>query len=73
MYHEKIMQRVELVALFGVLLLGLTAPEHSWTLHAQENVVETEWRKWGGPNGDFTVDAPPLAAVSYTHRRAHGT
>jgi len=61
MYHGKFMRRVELAALLGVLLIGLPASEHSWTLRAQEDVMKTEWRKWGGPNGDFTVDSPPLA------------
>jgi len=28
---------------------------------AQGDVMATEWRKWGGPNGTFIVDSPPLA------------
>ena len=30
-------------------------------LAAQDEEIETSWRQWGGPNGNFIIDSPPLA------------
>ena len=56
------MQRlIPIVVVLGTLLLALPPWGRPITLVAQQDVMTTEWRKWGGPNGNFVVDSPPLA------------
>ena len=44
------------------LLATLISATLGETVRAQsDDVMRTEWRKWGGPNGDFIVDSAELA------------
>ena len=55
------MQHVRpIVVLLGTVLLGLPLAGHPIAVVAQQDTT-TEWGKWGGPNGNFVVDSPPLA------------
>ena len=54
------MQRLRPI-LLGAILVGFTLAVGPTVLSAQDDALTTEWRKWGGPNGNFIVDSPPLA------------
>ena len=49
--------RAALLALLGVA----TFPPRPADIAAQETNASAEWHAWGGPNGNFVVDSPPLA------------
>ncbi len=55
-------KRVISITVLSTLLVACALSTSPTTLAAQDDGMATEWRRWGGPNGNFVVaNSPPLA------------
>ena len=53
------------VAVFTIASLTLPAPATTLIAQHQNDELATEWRKWGGPRGDFILDSSAELADSW--------
>ena len=58
-------KRVISVTVLSTLLVACALSTSPTTLTAQDDGMATEWRRWGGPNGNFVVANSPLLADSW--------